>query len=312
MNAARAKTVVGVGLAVQDVLILWRDMSAPVRDTRAADVQLQGGGMTGTALVAAARLGARAQLWGAVGDDWAGRMILRDLDAEGVDVSHVAVVAGAAGPLVLVCVDEPTGQRHFQYGRGLKFDARPPGLTEALAEAGCLLVDGFCPSAARAAAAEARRIGVPVVADVGGLSDAMRDLLGLVDYAIVNEPTGRKLDADPRRACEQIRALGPTTAAITLGDRGSVCLGDAGYVETPAFAVDVVDTTGAGDVFHGAFCHGLVTGLDLTDNLLFSSAVAALKCRQLGGRAGCPTLPEVTAFLAERDRPIPALEDAPS
>ena len=306
---AGGSTVLGVGLAVQDVLILWRDMSAAVKDTRAADVQIQGGGMTGTALVAVARLGGRAQLWGAVGDDWAGRMILRDLVAEGVDVTNVEVVAGESGPVVLVCVDEPTGERYFPYGRGLKVDAEPAGLTDAAAGAGCVLVDGFCRSAAMAAAAAARRAGVPVVADVGGLGDAMRELMPMVDYAIVNESTGRRLDADCRRACEAIRAMGPGCAAVTLGDRGCVCLSDEGYLVLPAFDVDVVDTTGTGDVFHGAFCFGLTAGLELRQNLLLATAVAALKCRKLGGRAGIPTLAEARSFLADRGHSPPDLPE---
>jgi sugar/nucleoside kinase (ribokinase family) len=298
-----------VGLAVQDVLILWPDMSAPVKETRAVDVQLQGGGMTATALVAAARLGAAAELWGAVGDDWAGQMILRDLAAEKVDVSHVRVVAGESGPLVLVCVDAPSGERYFPYGRGLRIDAAPAGLSEAVAGAGCLLVDGFCPKAALAAAGAARRAGVPVVADVGGLSDAMRDLLGLVDYAIVNEATGTALHADCRRACEAVRDMGPSCAAITLGDRGCVCLSDEGYLRLPAFGVDVVDTTGTGDVFHGAFGFGLTIGLGLRENLLLASAASALKCRKLGGRAGAPTLDEARAFLADRGLELTGLQD---
>jgi sulfofructose kinase len=94
--------------------------------------------------------------------------------------------------------------------------------------------------------------------------------------------------------------MGPSHVAITRGARGLVGLSDEGYLEMPAFDVEVVDTTGAGDTLHGAFCFGLTQGYGFEDNLVFSSAVAAMKCRRIGGRAGIPRFAEVQAFLRER------------
>jgi sugar/nucleoside kinase (ribokinase family) len=300
MSAQPLKKVVGVGLACQDLLILWRDLSTPLTENQAVDVQWQGGGMTGTALVAVARLGGPAELWAAAGDDRTGDMIVQDLAAEGVDVAHVKRIAGGRGPMVLVCVDQSTGERRFLYSTGLDPDDSADEPLEALADAGCVLVDGFRPASALRAVREARRLGIPVVGDVGGLSGRIERLLPFIDYAIVPEGCARRLDGDFRRACEKLRAMGPGCAVVTLGDRGSVCLSDDGYVHTPAFQLDVVDTTGAGDAFHGAFCFAVVAGLTLSGGLVFASAVGALKCRKLGGRAGLPTLAEVQSFLAER------------
>ena len=98
-----------------------------------------------------------------------------------------------------------------------------------------------------------------------------------------------------------MRSLGPSVVLVTQGQAGSVCHSNGGTFHTPAFEVDVVDTTGAGDVFHGAFIHGLLQGWELGKAAEFASAVAAIKCRQLGGRAGIPTFEKTMEFLADRE-----------
>jgi sugar/nucleoside kinase (ribokinase family) len=258
--------------------------------------------MVATALVAVTRLGGAAVFWGAVGDDWMGERILRQLIDERVDVSGVKRVPGARGPMDLVLVDRPTGERYFRHWIGVEAPAEPIGSLERLQAAGCLLVDGWLHANALRAAREARRSGIPVVADLGRIDEAARALLGHVDYAIVSEGCARRLelDQDLRRACEALHAMGPEHVVITRGGKGLVYLTDGEFRRMPAFAVKVVDTTGAGDTFHGAFCYGLVEGWPLERNLVFASATAAMQCRRLGGRAGIPTRGEVTQFLAER------------
>jgi len=294
--------VVGIGLASMDALLVWQDMSKPVADNRVRSFQLQGGGMVGSALVAVTRLGGRAEFWGAVGDDLMGELTIRELRDENVDVSHVVRVAGASGPLVVVCVDKPTGERRFLHWTGACAREEPIVSPEALAGAGCLLVDGCQLSSALVAAEEAGRLGIPVVSDVGRITDGNRPLIERVNYAIVSEMCARRVDTggDLRKACEAIRAMGPSCVVVTLGDKGLLAFDDDGFVEMDAFDVDVADTTGAGDVFHGAFCFGLLRGLTVRENLVFSSAVAAMKCRRVGGRAGIPTCAEVRQFLAAR------------
>lgn len=301
VRPGKGRKVVGVGLACLDQLILWQDMHAPLVASKILDFQVQGGGMVGTAMVAVARLGGQAELWGAVGDDWMGRMILEGLRREKVDTRHVAVVAGGRGPMVVVCVDRPTGQRHFLYWTGFSEPEHPIGSLESLKTAGCLLVDGTYPSSALRAARQAGRLGVPVVADLGGVGEKTPALLAHVAYAILSEGCARRLGGgdDYRVACLAVRSMGPERVVVTLGERGLVYLDGEALAEMPAFPVEVVDTTGAGDTFHGAFCYGLVEGFPLVKNLQFASAAAAMKCRQLGGRAGIPGRDEVIRFLAE-------------
>ncbi len=300
MSGAGPKKVVGVGLACLDQLIRWKDAALPVHENRVLDFSMQGGGLVGTALSAVTRLGGRAEWWGAVGGDWMGRMVLDSLTQEGIDVSHARVLEDGRGPMVLVCVDGATGERHFLHSVGRLDPQTTVGSLERLRDAGCVLVDGTLRESSTRAADEARRLGVPVVADCQwGTGERVRDLLAHVDHAILGEgrALAQEVGDDLRRACEIVREMGPRHVVITLGARGLVSMEGESFRQEPAYAVDVVDTTGAGDVFHGAFCYGLVLGLSTEDNLRFASATASLKCRRLGGRAGIPTFDEVVAFL---------------
>jgi sulfofructose kinase len=297
-DRTRNAAVIGVGLACLDVMIEWPDASVPVAGARARRLLVQGGGLTATALVAVARLGGRAEYWGAVGSGWTGDAILDGLRGEGVDVRH-AVRTPCDGKLVAVSVDAATGERHFA-GSTPTPDG-PPDIGELtrLRGAGCLLVDGRHRSSAVRAAAEGRRLGVPVVGDFEVLDDAARSLLPLTDYAIVPEQVARRLGLgeDLAAACRAVCGMGASWAAITCGERGVVWLDGDELFRMPAFEVDVVDTTGAGDVFHGAFGWGLAAGVSLAENLRFASATAALTCRALGGRSAIPSRDEVVRFL---------------
>jgi sulfofructose kinase len=294
--------VVGVGLACLDQLMVWQDMSKPVQENRIAACDMQGGGMAATAMVAVSRLGGRAELWSAVGDDWVGDRILQDLAAYRVDTDQVVRIADGTSLFIAVCIDQPTGERHFLHSSGWTKPDQPVGDLERLATAGCLLIDHALPASELSAAREARRLGVPVVSDSERLDDRNREIFSYIDCAILSEQCARSLGAgdDFQRASQIVQAMGPTQVVITLGARGLAFLDGEEFGHMPSFPVEVVDTTGAGDVFHGAFCYGLVHGYSLRDNLTFASATAAMKCRQIGGRAGIPHRDEVFQFLGER------------
>ena len=300
-QAASGGRVIGIGVACLDQLILWEDMAAPVREAKIIACDMQGGGMAATAMVTVARLGGEAEFWGAVGDDWVADRILKGLEDERVDTSHVRRIDGKTGPFMVVCIDRRTARRHFFHWTGLCDAGSPLGSLERLQDAGCLLTDLTRPETDLAAAREARRLGVPVVADVEGMSERARPVLAHTDYAIADEGCLRNLNAgaDPRKACEAIRAMGPAQVVITLGEGGLVFLDGERFGRMNAFDVEAVDTTGAGDVFHGAFCYGLTQGFAMDENLAFASAAAALKCCRLGGRAGIPGCEDVIRFLKD-------------
>ena len=142
---------------------------------------------------------------------------------------------------------------------------------------------------------------MPVLIDAGTLREGVEALLPLCDYIVASETFSGQISAGGHtEALERLMAYGPKAAAVTLGPKG--CIARAGdlVIESPGFAVDAVDTTGAGDVFHGAFAYGVLEGWDIERICAFSNAVAALKCRRLGGRAGIPSLDEALSFLARR------------
>lgn len=300
-----APELVGIGLATLDHLILVDGFDRTVGSLKVKAFDIQGGGMTATALVAASRLGVRAELWGVVGSGRVGDWILAGLREESVGVERVQRQKGVDGPLVLVFVDERTGERRFQ--AGMWFEREDPFSMDLkhLEGAKCLLVDGMWPLSAAAAAAWARQHGTKVVADLSGVEGRAAAIVSHTDFLIVDETCATRIaPGDPISACRKLVDvdIGPEVAVATLGARGCVWASKDGSTGSmPAYRVDVVDTTGAGDCFHGAFCVGVVREWPLQRILRFASAAAALKCRKLGGRAGLPRLAEVEAFLEERN-----------
>jgi sugar/nucleoside kinase (ribokinase family) len=150
-----------------------------------------------------------------------------------------------------------------------------------------------------AAARLARDMGVKVVIDADSGRDAAPGDMKLVDVAVVSEFYYRAyFDGVPyEEACKRLLAMGPELIVFTLGERGCVGMDRDGYFEIPAFRVPVADTTGAGDVFHGAFIAGLLKGWSVGESDRFASAAAAIKCTRIGGRAGIPDLKTTMLFM---------------
>ncbi len=294
-----ASDLISIGLSVMDYLFLC-DKLPRGRFGGAADHLVQGGGLAATAAVAMARLGGRVEMWSRVGDDLQGRFILEQFEHEGVDTSQVRVCPGGHSSACAVTVDRSNGERYFTYFPGRGLDPTTEGLDLGRVDrAKAVLVDCSWPEAQTAAARRARERGVPVCADVGGVGDRVRELLRCVDYPIYSHDCARRYGGTDsvEDALRKLAELGGVAPMITLGGQGCAWLEGGAVRRLPAFRVEVVDTTGCGDVFHGAFTFGLAQGWDVARNARFASAVAALKCRALGGRTGIPTYPEVAAFL---------------
>ena len=293
---------VGIGCSALDYLGIvprWPEVDEKIPMD---DLAIQGGGLVATALVAMARLGARVALLGKQGDDPFGQEILRLLEAEGVDHSRVVIEPQARSHFAFCVVDEQTGKRTIFYARGTESAFRAPEVDrDVIQSAGCLLIDAHYPEASEAAARWAREAGVPVVIDAEKPLEAERtEVLQHCDHIVPSRAFAQAFaglcdfEEAARRIFETFR---PTAVAITLGEDGCIGYDGAEVIRQPIFPVEVVDTTGAGDVFHGAYAFGLLQGWPLREILRFASAVAALKCRKLGGRAGIPTLVETQAFL---------------
>jgi ribokinase len=258
------------------------------------------GGPVATALFALARLGVRAAFVGAIGDDEVGDGIKADLERVNVDVSPIQVLQGRRSAFSVVLIDSESGDRSIVFNPGCCFEVAADKLPrDLIAQAGFLHLDGSSIEAATEAAAIARKAGVRVSLDAGGAMPGIDDLIKLCDVVVTSQIFAKEFAGtdEEERALRSLAAMGPSIVGITLGSEGSVCLVDDEIIKQPAFQVDVVDTTGAGDSYHGGFIYGLLQGWDLAKVMTFASAVAAMDCTRVGGRAGLPTQAETEAFL---------------
>jgi sulfofructose kinase len=296
--------VIGVGLACLDYLLQVPALELVPSGCRLQGFKQQGGGMVATAMVAVARLGGRAELWTVLGRDLCGDVIIEGLAAETVDLSQVIRWADQPSPFAFVLVDGQTGERVFLtsetgWGSGdVNLDVTVD--LNRIDAADALLVDGHWRPLALPALERARAMGVPICGDIGRIG-GNEDLLPLIDYLVVPRHAAEEIagEAGPR-ALETLASFGAQMVVITLGAEGATYVAGEGRDLFPAFDVRAVDTTGAGDVFHGAFAYGVAQGWKPRQLVVFSSAVAALKCTQLGGRTGIPSLAQVHGFLTER------------
>jgi sulfofructose kinase len=272
---------------------------------RASEYLEFGGGMAANAAVAASRLGGHAAYWGRAGDDVAGHVMKDEMAGLGVDVSQFRLFPGARSSISAVLVAND-GERAIINFRGADLPENAAWLRlEQVHDAQAVLADIRWLEGACAVYSAARSSGIPTVLD-GEIANrnAFETVLPFVDHAIFSESGLRSFTGltalDPAeypQALEKARISGCKVAAVTQGENGILWLDDEGMHEQPSFHVDVVDTTGAGDVFHGAYTLALAEGQSVADAMRFASAVAALKCTRQGGRAGIPTRDEVHAFM---------------
>jgi len=257
---------------------------------------MQAGGAIGTTLAAVCALGGQARYIGRLSDDDLGRIVLRGLKEFGVDVSMVLIEPGRVSPASFILVDDRTARRFVRYTRGNTTPLQPGELPRNLFdEARLLVVDGRAPAPQIAAAERAKALGLTIVLDARHLGPGMGELLGLCDVVIGNERFAAEFShsADMKRSLTELVKMGPRTAVITLGEEGAIGLESDTFVRQPALEIDVIDTTGASEVFRGAFIHGLLEGWALDRCLPFANAAAGLNCRHLGGLGGIAPLSEI-------------------
>jgi sulfofructose kinase len=295
--------VLGLGAVAVDDLLYVDEFPRPDGKTPVRAQERAGGGLAGTALVAAARLGARAGFCAVLGEDELSRFTLDELAREGVDTTPVIRRPGARPihSVVIVCRGTPDRSILYSYA-----GVQPPtaaDLPESLvAAARVLLVDHSVAGVACHAARHARAHGIPVVADVELANFPEQEaFLDSIDHLIVNLEWARRLSgAGSAAACaEALLVRGHTAVVVTQGAAGSV-YAERGQsaVSVPVLPIAAVDTTGCGDVFHGAYAACLAAGGDVPTAVRWATVAAGLKTRQPGGRAGIPTRADVEAHLA--------------
>lgn len=294
--------VVGLGLNATDVAIevpAYPPFNSKVEFLSAAR---QAGGQVATALVVCQRLGLRTKYIGRVGSDEAGRFQLESLRAEGVDLEDVRVVPDCPNQAAYIVIDRQSGERTILWRRDPRLTIRPEELRpEMVAGARLLHVDGHDAPAAAQAGRWARAAGIAVTADVDNIYPGVEGLLEVTDYLISSAsfPAAYTGEADLFRALELINGRHPMKlVAATLGRDGVLALAGGRFLYEPAFAVACRDTTGAGDVFHGAFAYGLLQGWPVERVLQFSNALAGLSCRAVGARSGIASRAEAEALMS--------------
>ncbi len=298
--------VVGVGLNATDTLLIVPHFPAYAGKAPYTREILSPGGQVASAMIACARLGLRVKYIGAVGDDERGRIQMESLRADALDLEHVQIRSNCANQSAYIIVDQSTGERtvFWRHDECLRIDPEQIA-PEQIIGARLLHIDGHDTRAVAHAARIAQAHGIPVTVDVDTIYAGFDKVLPHVDYLIASSefPARWTGENDPFRALETLQnEYGMRVAAMTLGAHGSLALTGGKFVYSPAFVVNCIDTTGAGDVFHGAFCYAVLQEMPMREALEFSNAMAALNCTALGARGGIRGLEEVRALMARAER----------
>jgi sulfofructose kinase len=298
--------LVGVGLNATDTLLIVSHFPAYAGKVPFEAEILSPGGQVASALVTAAKLGLRVKYIGTVGDDVRGRVQIESLRATGIDLDDVEIRENCPNQTAYIVIDRSTGERTVLWSRPHCLRLEPESITlEKIAGARMLHIDGHDTPAVDKAAQLARSRGIPVTCDVDTIYAGFDRVLESVDYLVASSefPGQWTSDRDPFRALETIQNEHKMKcAAMTLGSHGALARIDGEFVYSPAFVVNCVDTTGAGDIFHGAFCYAVLQGMPMRETLEFSNAMAALNCTQLGARGGIATVEEARALIERGER----------
>jgi sulfofructose kinase len=300
-NSLENVEVIGLGQACIDYL--GRIPAYPREDGKVelTDLQTQCGGPASTALVTLSRLGIKTTFLGSISDDPFGIEIRKGLKKEKVDATFLRVSPGYTSQFAFIAITKKNGARTIFWDRG-----SVPHLTSndvdlsPFSHARVFHTDGLMLEASIEAAKQAKGMGMTIVMDAGTLRQGYRELAPLVDVLIASQRFGEALvgSGEPReKALKALARWGPRDVIITLGTKGSIGWSDGNIISQDAFSVEVTDTTGAGDVYHGAYIYGLLQRWNMPECMRFASAASALKCMEIGGRKGIPSLEKVNEFL---------------
>ncbi len=292
--------VVGLGQCCIDYLGVVEQYPDINEKEEVSNLTVQGGGPVATAMVTLSRLGAPTAFIGKISDDYFGSLIKNSLTSEFVNIDHIIVEKGKRSQFAFIVIEKETGKRTVLWSRSTVTPLRADEINrDVINTAKVLLLDGLMKDGSVVAAEYAREVGATIVVDAGSMREGTMALVNLSDYFIASNDFARQFSRadDPKAAAMELLDLGAKTVIVTLGEKGSICVTPERYFYQPAFKIKAVDTTGCGDVFHGAFIFGLLQKLDLNETMRFASATAALKCREIGGRAAIPDIREVEEFL---------------
>lgn len=292
--------VVGMGLNAVDHICVVPRFPRYQEKLRMDDFKRTVGGQVASALVACSRWELKTKYIGKIGGDEMGDFSYSGLAQEGIDMTDVRRVDGAPNQFAFILVDALTGERTIIWRRDERLEMLPDEVPlDAIRRGRFLLLDGHDARAAATAAVEARKAGVTVVVDAETVKPGTHDLIGASDFVVCSQefPNAFTGEEDLERALGKIRDAGPACVVSTLGRDGALAVSDAGLTRSRGYKVDCVDSTGAGDVFHGAFIYGLSMGWAIDRILNFSNAAAAMNCTVIGARGGIKPVREIFGLM---------------
>jgi sulfofructose kinase len=302
--------VVGVGLNATDTFIPVAHYPARGSKVEFRSAKVLPGGQVATAMIACQQWGLRTRYVGKVGDDHAAELHRADFARAGVEV-HLFTAPGCPSQQAFILVDD-SGERTVLWKRDDRLTLRPEELQQDwIVNARALHVDGHDTAAATAAAAWARVTDIPVIADVDDLYPGVETLLKTVDYLITSRDIPGRLMQEPdlKKSLPALqKRFGSRLTAATLGEEGVLAWDGSQFHYAPAFHIQPLDTTGAGDIFHAAFIYALLQGWPLPRQLDFACAAAALNCTALGARAGIQPVAAIEHLIATGARHAPAYD----
>ena len=295
---------VGFGLNAVDHLIVVPEYPQFDTKIRLTEHKESAGGQTATAMVALQRLGMKTAYAGRFGSDDAGKFGRASLVAEGVNIERAETIDGATNQIAFIIIDGRSGERTIIWDRDERLSYSSDEAPIELAARGRVLhIDAHDPIACVAMARAAHNAGAIVTADIDNIYEGLPELLPLIDVLITSSEFPHRLTgiSDLRESLTEIKSLyGCAIVGATLGARGAIVYSEGQFIESLACSVPGAcrDTTGAGDAFHAGFIYGMLRSQDVESCLKMGNAVAALKCRALGGRAALPDEGELREFLS--------------
>jgi sugar/nucleoside kinase (ribokinase family) len=292
--------VVGMGLNSVDFISVVPEFPTLNSKVKMLRFSKQGGGQVATAMVALSRWGVKTKYIGKIGEDELGQFSLHSIHHEGVDVSSVTIEPNATNQFAMIIVEGPSGERTIIWNRDERLMYREGELRKEEVCSGKLLhLDGHDIHAAIQCARWAKEEGIPTIVDLDKVEHLTSELIKEIDFVITSSrfPMLYTGTSDQKKALLELQKHTSGFLCTTLGHQGAVALVNGEFLHVKGFEVNTVDTTGAGDVFHAGFIYGLLRNWEVAEILRFANAVAALKCRELGGRKGISTLKETQKFL---------------
>ncbi len=303
--------VIGMGRMSIDFIGRMDGFPEPDSKKKLSEFDVQGGGPAATAMVAVQRLGMQTALISKVCNDWFGKFMIEALENEGVNTSAIHVDETGISPFACIAVERTSGERTILWTDGSAEPIEPGSLDMTmLKNVRAFHMDGHHIEASAVAAECVKKAGGVISYDAGTVRPGVDKLVELADILFATRSFAAEFTGENviKNALTKMAQKGPEIVGITFGKQGCIGMRNGQIVSSPALKVSAVDTTGAGDVFHGAALFAFLQNWNLTRILDFANIVAGLKCTMLGGRPGIPGLDDAMKYIASRES-LPATDD---